>query len=131
MDRRIINPWSWQDEFGFVQAHEVTGGERVLYCSGQTSVDADGNPLHEGDMRTQLEQCLDNLEVVLTKSGLDFSQVVRLNIYTTDVDTFLESGEVFADRVRSAGCNPTSTLLGVQRLAFPALMVEIEATAVA
>jgi len=38
MERRIINPWSWQDQFGYVQAHEVSGTRRVLFCAGQTSV---------------------------------------------------------------------------------------------
>ena len=42
MERRILNPWTWQDTYGFVQANEVTGGQRVVYCAGQTSVDADG-----------------------------------------------------------------------------------------
>ncbi len=131
MDRRIINPWTWQDEFGFVQAHEVAAGERVLYCSGQTSVDSDGNPLHEGNLQAQLERCLDNLEVVLTQAGFDLSHVVRLNVYTTDVDTFLQAGDLFKTRLEAAGCNPSCTLLGVQRLALPVLMIEIEATAVA
>ena len=39
MDRRVINPWTWQDQFGFVQANEVSNGQRVLFCAGQTSVD--------------------------------------------------------------------------------------------
>ena len=47
-DRRIINPWGWQDAYGFVQANEVSDTQRVLYCAGQVSVDAEGNPLHPG-----------------------------------------------------------------------------------
>ena len=46
MERRIINPWTWQDAFGFVQANEVRGVQRVLICSGQTSMDAGGSPAH-------------------------------------------------------------------------------------
>ena len=34
MERRIINPWSWQDQFGYVQAHEVSAAQRVLFCAG-------------------------------------------------------------------------------------------------
>jgi 2-iminobutanoate/2-iminopropanoate deaminase len=67
MDSRVINPWTWQDEFAFVQAQEVTEGQRVLYCSAQTSVDADGNPLHEADMRAQVSQAFDNLETRFVK----------------------------------------------------------------
>ncbi len=130
MERRIINPWTWQDNFGYVQANEV-GGQRVLYCAGQTSVDDDGNPVNEGDMRAQLLQALDNLETVLREGGFELSDVVRLNYYTTDVDRFFEAYGAAAGRLAEAGCRPASTLLGVTRLAYPELLVEIEATAVA
>ncbi len=50
MERRIINPWTWQDQFGFVQANEVSGVQRQLICAGQTTLDADGSPMHVGDM---------------------------------------------------------------------------------
>jgi enamine deaminase RidA (YjgF/YER057c/UK114 family) len=131
MERRVINPWTWQDQFGFVQAHEVSGAERTLYCAGQTSSDADGNPVHPGDMRAQLAQALDNLETVLSEAGFELSQVVRLNTYTTDVDAFLAASGDSAARLAEAGCRPSATLLGVARLAFPEFLVELEATAVA
>jgi enamine deaminase RidA (YjgF/YER057c/UK114 family) len=131
MESRVINPWTWQDQFAFVQAHEVSGAQRVLYCAGQTSVDADGNPIHEGDMPAQIGQALDNLETVLGQAGLDLSNVVRLNYYTTDPDAVLENWDVIATRLTNAGARVTSTLLGVARLAFPPLLIEIEATAVA
>lgn len=129
MERRIVNPWTWQDQFGFVQANEVSGAERVLVCAGQTSVDADGSPLHDGDMAAQVGQALDNLETVLRDAGYDLSDVVRLDYYATDVDAFIEAGEVSGARLAQAGCRPASTLLGIQRLAMPTLLVEIEATA--
>jgi enamine deaminase RidA (YjgF/YER057c/UK114 family) len=131
MGRRVINPWTWQDHFGFVQGHEVSGSERALFCAGQTSNDADGNPVHAGDMRAQVGQALDNLETVLREAGFDLSQVVRLNTYTTDVDAFLGEYDVITSRLAEAGCRPSATLLGVARLAFPEFLVELEATAVA
>jgi enamine deaminase RidA (YjgF/YER057c/UK114 family) len=129
MERRIVNPWTWQDQYGFVHGHELTGAERVLYCAGQTSVDADGAPLHEGDMAAQVNQALDNVEAVLREAGFTLADVVRLNYYVTDVDAFVEAGAASARRLAEAGCRPSSTLLGVARLAFPSLLVEIEATA--
>jgi enamine deaminase RidA (YjgF/YER057c/UK114 family) len=81
MERRIVNPWSWQDQFGFVQANELSDFERVIVCSGQTSVDADGQSLHEGDMGAQIGQALDNLETVLSEAGFALADVVRLNYY--------------------------------------------------
>lgn len=130
MERKIINPWEWQDQFGFVQANDISGAQRVLLCSGQTSVDAEGRPVHPGDMPAQITQTLDNLETVLNNAGLNLSDVVRLNYYTTDVDRFMEAAEVLGKRLGEAGCRPASTLLGVTRLAFPELLVEIDATAV-
>jgi len=131
MERRIINPWSWQDQFGYVQAHEVSGTRRVLFCAGQTSVDDEGKPVHVEDMGAQIAQAFDNLETVLREAGLGLSDVVRLNYYTTDVDLFLEAFEVVASRLAESGCRPSSTLLGVASLVFPELLVEIEATAAA
>lgn len=133
MKTRAVNPWTWQDQFGFSQAVETKGAERVLLCAGQTSVDADGGPLHPGDMAAQTGQALDNLEAVLEKAGMGLANVVRLNFYTTDVDAFIGTGaEVLGARVGAAGGPlPAGTLLGVARLAFPELMIELEATAVA
>ena len=130
MERRAINPWAWSVEMGFQQAIEVTGSQRTLYCSGQTSVDEGGAPLHAGDMLAQVNKALDNLEVVLGQSGMTLANVVRLNMYTTDVDAFLGTLESVGPRMGEAGLTQSSTLLGVQRLAFPELMVELEATAV-
>lgn len=131
MERRIINPWSWQDQLGFVQANEIHGMQRVLICAGQASMDAQGHPLHPGDMRAQLTETLDNLETVLAAAGFTLGDVMRLNFYTTDVDRFFEAYDVLVSRLAAAGCRNASTLLGVARLAFPELLVELEATAVA
>ena len=127
MQRRTINPWRWQDRFGFVQAEEVVGIRSTLYCSGQTSTDSSGVPQHPGNMRAQLGLALDNLETVLRAAGYAVADIVRLNFYTTDVDQFLEHFEVVAGRL--SGVRYSSTLLGVARLAGPDLLVEIEATA--
>jgi enamine deaminase RidA (YjgF/YER057c/UK114 family) len=130
MERRIINPWTWQDRLGFVQAIEIGGVQRTLICSGQASMDAEGTPMHPEDMRAQINQAMDNIETVLGDAGFELSDVVSLNYYTTDVDRFFEAYDAAVGRLEEAGCRPTSTLLGVTRLALPELLVEIEATAV-
>jgi enamine deaminase RidA (YjgF/YER057c/UK114 family) len=129
MERRVINPWTWQDAFGFVQANDVSGAKRTVICSGQTSVDASGAPQHPGDMAAQTRLALDNLETVLRQAGLQLPDVVRLTYYTTDVDRFLEAAPAALQRLAEAGCRPAATLLGVARLFHPAILVEIEATA--
>jgi enamine deaminase RidA (YjgF/YER057c/UK114 family) len=68
---------------------------------------------------------------VLQAAGFTLADVVRLNIYTTDVDRMLEAFDVLVSRMGGAGGRQASTLLGVTRLAFPENMVELEATAAA
>ena len=130
MHHKKIIPWRSQDQFGFSQAIEAAGAQRTLYCAGQTSSDAEGRPLHAGDMAAQIRQAFDNLEAVLKAAGFELGNVVRLNYYTTDVDAMFAAYQTVTDRLATAGCQPASTLLGVQRLAFPEFMIEIEATAV-
>ena len=65
MERRIIDPWTWREEYGFHQGHEVVNATRTLYLSGQTSLDGDGNPVCVGDMAGQIRQVIDNIEAVL------------------------------------------------------------------
>jgi enamine deaminase RidA (YjgF/YER057c/UK114 family) len=118
--------------FGFNQGELVAGAERVLFCAGQTSVDENGAPQHAGDMAGQAALATDNLEAVLRAAGMGLADVVRLNFYTTDVDDYLAHGAaVVGARLGAAGVTPAGTLLGVARLAFPELLLEIEATAVA
>ncbi|HEX3317338.1 MAG TPA: RidA family protein [Solirubrobacteraceae bacterium] len=131
METRVVNPWSWQDRFGFVQAKEVTQATRTLYCAGQTSVDDHGRPVHGGDLEGQALQALANLETVLKASGFELADVVRLNTYVTDVDAYRSAGApAVGARLAQAGCRQAATLLGVARLALPELLIELEATAV-
>jgi enamine deaminase RidA (YjgF/YER057c/UK114 family) len=131
MQRTVVNPWQWSVQMGFNQGEIVEDASRVLFCAGQTSVDENGTPQHAGDMRAQISLALDNLQAVLREASMGLANVVRLNIYTTDVDAFFASYDVAASRMAAVGVAPPGTLLGVARLAFPALMVELEATAVA
>lgn len=127
---QAINPWTWQDRFGFSQGALVSGGERVLFCAGQVSVDAEGQPIHAGDMLAQLNQALSNLEAVLQGAGMTLRNVVRLNYYVTRVPEFLQASAQVGPRLAAAGCKPPGTLLGVAALFHPDILVEIEATAV-
>ena len=131
MTRTAVNPWPWSLQYGYNQGELVEGHERVLFCAGQTAIDADGTMQHAGDIRAQVELALDNLEAVLQEAQMTLANVVRLTVYTTDVDAMLENWGTLVGRLDAAGVRPVQTLLGVSRLAFPELMVELEATAVA
>ncbi len=131
MQARPINPQTWLDAFNVNQAIEVTGGQRVLYVSGQTSNDASGAPMHPGDLVAQFKLAWKNLVEVLAAANMEPKNIVRLNFYTTDVETFMAKAGEMVPVFAQAGCKPVSTLLGVARLFDPSIMVEIEATAVA
>lgn len=131
MERAAINPVTWSLEMGFNQGEVVSGSTKTLYISGQTAMSDEGRPEHDGNMAAQLALAVDNLGAVLTAAGMSFANLVRLNVYTTDVDALFPHYGVLASRLGAAGVAPTTTMLGVARLAIPGQMVELEGTAVA
>jgi enamine deaminase RidA (YjgF/YER057c/UK114 family) len=131
MQRTAINPWDWSLKLGYNQAEVIEGSSRQLVCAGQTAVDGEGNPQFAGDMRGQIGLALDNLEAVLAKAEMGLPNVIRLAIYTTDVDEVLRNFDLLGMRFGLIQNAPPMTLLGVTRLAVPGLMFEVEATAAA
>ena len=129
--RTAINPTSWSINLGFDQAQLVEGHQRLLVCSGQDAVDADGNAQHPGDMAAQLDLALDNLEDVLAAADMTLPNIVRLSVYTTDFDELVTHWAGLTDRFGNADDRFVTSLLGVTRLFTPELLVMLEATAVA
>ncbi len=129
MERTAINPWPWSLQMGFSQGERIEEFKRILMCAGQTSVDAEGTPQHAGDMGAQIGLALDNLEAVLAEAGMGLANLVRLNFYTVDIEAFFAASRVLGERLGAAGVTPPGTLLEIRRLAFPELMIEMEATA--
>jgi enamine deaminase RidA (YjgF/YER057c/UK114 family) len=128
MERTNVNPWDWSKAFGFSQAVQVSGEGRVLFCAGQTATGPDGSPPTTSDMGEQVTLAFANLATVLGAADMAMDNVVRLTIFTTDIDELLAS---YGNAVGPlADTLPAMTLIGVTRLAFPELKVEIEATAV-
>ena len=128
MKRTDVNPWEWSKAFGFSQAVELTDVDRILVCSGQTATGPDGSSPDTSDMGEQVRTALANIGQVLEASGMSFADVIKTTIYTTDVDALLG---VYGAEIQSVqGSNlPASTLVGVTRLAFSELKVEIEVIA--
>jgi enamine deaminase RidA (YjgF/YER057c/UK114 family) len=106
----------------------VSGTGKIVYIAGQLARDIDGNCVGEGDMRAQMEQTFTNLDRCLKAAGATWADVVKTNSFVTDFDEFQKCGDV---RMRYFGvATPTSTTVGVTRLAGPDFMIEIEAVAV-
>lgn len=128
MEKRIINPWQWQDQRSYVQAVEVKQPAGTLYCAGQAAISADGQS-STADMRTQLIQALQNLEQVIGAAGYECQGIVRLNVYTTSSAELWTCFDVFQDWIARHGIQQALTLLEVKSL-FETLTVELEATVV-
>ena len=107
----------------------VVRHNNLLFLSGQVSVDAEGNLIGEGDMRAQVRQVLENMKIALASQGADLSSIVKITIYTTDMDAYLTTGDIHRE-YWPAGA-PANTLVQIERLARPAFLVEIESTAIA
>lgn len=131
MKTRTINPTPWLQHFNLHHGVEVTGATRTLYLSGQTSTDPEGATLHTGDIAAQFKMAWANLKDALAEGGMTPANVVRLNIYTTDVDAFMAAAGDLTGLIKADGTETSCTLLGVARLFDPAVLVELDATAVA
>jgi enamine deaminase RidA (YjgF/YER057c/UK114 family) len=129
MHRTAVNPSPWSVQLGFNQAELVEGHRRELICSAQDAVDATGTPQHAGDMVEQLRLSLDNLEEVLADADMTLANVVRLNFFTTDMDTLLRNFPQVNERFETTGNRFATSLVGVASLAAPGLVVALEATA--
>jgi len=106
----------------------VSGAGKIVYIAGQLARDIDGNCVGKGDMRAQMEQTFKNLDSCLKAAGATWADVVKTNTFVTDFDAFQKCSDV---RIRYIGvATPTSTTVGVTRLAGPDFMIEIEAVAV-
>lgn len=128
MEKRIINPWTWQDARSYVQAVEAKNVESTLYVSGQTAID-DNGVSSNATMREQLIQTIENLEKVILSANYELKNIVRLNIYTTSTSELFENFAIFQTWIEKNDIKQSSTVLEVKSL-FETLNVEIEATVV-
>ncbi|WP_156840956.1 RidA family protein [Novosphingobium aquimarinum] len=127
-----INPETLYDavSYGFSHATLQDGG-KTLHLAGQVAWDAECNVVGGNDLTAQTRQALANLKAVLAEVGATPADIVRLRTYVVDHNPDklgVVLGEVGAFY---AGATPApNTFLGVQALALPDFLVEIEATAV-
>jgi 2-iminobutanoate/2-iminopropanoate deaminase len=127
MPREIIQPEGvWDPRPRFAQVVKI--GKQV-YIAGQTAVDEKGNVVGKGDIKAQTRQIFRNLQKCLRAAGAGFDQVVKLNIYSTDLDAQLAT--ITKIRREYFPKDPAaSTTVQVPRLVHPDWLLEIEANAV-
>lgn len=125
--RRTVDPgWAWDDRLPLAQGKQIGN---TIYCSGQVAYDPSGKLVGEGDMKAQTRQVFDNIRSVLESAGSSLKDIVKINTYITDGSKFMDMlavrSEIFGDDP------PASTAVVVAALAFPGLLIEVEAIAIA
>jgi enamine deaminase RidA (YjgF/YER057c/UK114 family) len=128
MNKQVINPWTWQEEWGFSQAWKVDGPHSVVYVAGQTGVDADGDTIHAGDFDAECRLMFENMRTVLEQSGASLENVVKLTVFIADMGKIDDYTRI--KREFFPGDGPTQSAIGVVCLALPDLTLEVEAVAV-
>ncbi len=128
LQKRVINPWTWQDARNYVQAVEVMNVTGTLYVSGQTAIHPDGTS-SAADMNTQLKLAIHNLETVISDAEYDPKNIVRLNIYTTSTKELWPHFHVLQEWIAQHGMKQALTFMEVKSL-FETVSVELEATVV-
>jgi 2-iminobutanoate/2-iminopropanoate deaminase len=124
--RHKIDPgWQWDDNFNLSQGIQI--GDTV-YTSGQVALDSDGKVVGDGDMKAQTRQALENVKSVLEAAGASMGDVVKITVYLTDMSRLMETHAVRAEFFPDPP--PASTGIEVSALAFPGLLIEIEAIAI-
>lgn len=127
--RQAINPPSLPSPPGYSQVVRVSGGT-TIHIAGQVAWDSAGNLVGDGDFEAQTRQVFTNLVEALRSVGARVDDLVRIGIYVVDHDSAtLETIRRVRDELFGAITPPASTLLGVQRLAVPGLMIEVDGVA--
>ncbi|MGW0778837.1 RidA family protein [Streptomyces sp. NPDC002835] len=116
--------------------HVAVGtGSRHVHVSGQVARHADGTPAAPGDLAGQVAQALRNTALGLRGAGATFADVLRLTFYVTQwsperTSDFMAGVEAVADEIGLPLPIPPASLIGVDCLFEPDVLIEVEATAV-
>jgi 2-iminobutanoate/2-iminopropanoate deaminase len=116
----------WEKEYGYAQAVKV--GD-TIYVSGQVSHDDKGNIVGHGDMEVQMRQAYANIQNVLAQYGVTMENMVDEILFVTDMDAAFAAAVKCRQDVFSGTPVIASTIVQIQRLAFPELMIEIRCVA--
>jgi enamine deaminase RidA (YjgF/YER057c/UK114 family) len=109
----------------------VATGRRMVFISGQVSMDAGGNLVAEGDLAGQAKQVYANLKAALDGAGAKPTDVAKLTTYVVGYrPELLPVMGAARTAVLGTADLPASTLVGVQALAQPGYLIEVEAIAI-
>ena len=123
--QHVSSGTTWEDEVGYARAVRVG---KVVYVSGTTATGPEGKLVGVGDPYLQTKQALENVTAALQEAGAELKHVVRTRIYVTNIDNWEAIGR--AHREFFADVKPAPTMVEVNRLIDPGMLVEVEAEAV-
>jgi enamine deaminase RidA (YjgF/YER057c/UK114 family) len=127
---RFISPKTIAKPTGYTHVVEVTTPSRFYYISGQLGRDLSGKLVGApGDFEAQAVQTFENLKAALNELGAQFSDVIKLNNYLTDIK-YLPIFRDVRDRYVNVAAPPASTLVQISNLAMKDALLEVEAIAV-
>jgi enamine deaminase RidA (YjgF/YER057c/UK114 family) len=125
-----LNPDDLVKNPAFTNVIVVSGSVKTVYIGGQDAVDASGTIVGKGDIKTQAEQVLKNLQTALTAGGAELEHVIKWNVYVVQGQPLQPAFEVF-QRVWGNRPNPPAiTMMFVAGLAHPDFLCEMDAVAV-
>ena len=128
--KEFIQPTGLSTPGGYTHVVTARGG-KMVFIAGQVALDANAKLVGEGDLRAQTQQVFENLKIALAAAGATFEDVVKVTIFVVNYKPADRAVIVEArDRFVSKEHPPASTLVGVQSLARPEFMIEIEAIAI-
>lgn len=116
----------WEKEYGYSQAVKV--GD-TIWLSGQVSHDERGNIVGLRDMEAQMRQAYTNIQKVLAQYGATIDNIVDEVLFVTDMDAAFAAAVKCRPEIFSGTPVVASTIVQIQRLAFPGLMIEIRCVA--
>jgi enamine deaminase RidA (YjgF/YER057c/UK114 family) len=129
MTIELINPDGLPTPTGYTHV-AVASGSRVVFVAGQVAEDSLGGLVGAGDLAVQARQAFANVGRCLAAAGARPDQVARITIYVVGYRPELLPA-IAAGRIAVFGDHrPTDTLLGVESLADPAYLIEVDAIAV-
>ena len=126
---KFLNPEAMPKSFGY--SHIVIAEKgRTVYLSGQIALDREGKVVGRGDFRAQTVQVFENLKAGLEAAGASFKDVIKINIYLTNINSQLKIFPEVRDKYIDLENPPASSLVEVRRLFGEDFLIEIDAVAV-